>query len=455
MHKSYRHLQLSIFFVDVLLMYCALILALLLRNKSFPAPWSLRIHLFHFSIIFVGWVIVFYTLGMYRLERPFDDLVFLQRVLLGSLISGLASAGYFYLAPSVPIEPKTVLFLFVVLYTVMFWCWRYGLAKLRRLQSLRVGVGFIELQPTSFEIIYETLARSPLGYDIRFVYNPPPDIQLPESIRRVLHEEDLRVVIEETDTDLIILGENRGPSGEMLRALFALLDRRVRFMRLSAFYELVVRRVPVGLIDESWFLENVDLKAKKPYEIVKRGIDIIMAVFLLVVTSPFWLLIALAIKATSKGPVFFRQTRLGRFELPFTILKFRTMRTDGNGHEPTQVDDPRITPVGSFLRSTRLDELPQLLNILKGDMSFIGPRPERPDIAYTLGKEIPYYRQRHLVKPGVTGWDQVSGQYHSCSVEDTYKKLQYDLYYLKNMSLYLDVSIFFKTIITVLKREGR
>jgi len=455
MQKNYRRLQVFILIIDVLLMYVALVVALVVRRGSFPPLATLYVHFFHFSIIFIGWIIVFYTLGLYRLERPFDDIVFFQRMLLGALIAGLASAGYFYLLPVVPIEPKTVLFLFVVLYTALFCLWRYSLAKIRKLKNLRVGVGFIELQPASFEIIHETLARSGLGYDICFVFDPPPFTSLPSRIRKVDVPESVRAVVEETNTDLIILADDKSPSEALVGVLFSLLDRRVRFMRLSAFYELVVRRVPVGLIDEFWFLENIDLKAKRPYEIVKRVLDIIISIFFLVLSSPLWPFIAITIATTSRGPVFFRQTRLGHFEKPFTILKFRTMQIEGNGHEPTSINDPRVTRIGHFLRASRLDELPQLINILKGDMSFIGPRPERPDIAGELKKAIPFYSQRHLIKPGVTGWDQVSGEYHSCSIEDTYKKLQYDFYYLKNMSFYLDVSIFFKTIVTVFKREGR
>lgn len=455
MQKSYKKQQIAIFIIDVLLMYVALLLALILRTHVFPNAWSLRIHLQHFTIIFLGWILIFYTLGMYRLDRPFDDFLFLQRVLLGAFVAGLASAGYFYLIPGIPIEPKTVLLLFVVLYTILFWTWRYGLGKLRKLNSMRVGVGFLDLRASSFSIIHETLARNSLGYDVRFIYNPPEDLQLPAGIRSVNKAEDLRAVIEETDTDLIILSDKWISSEELLRVLFGLLDRRVRFMQLSAYYELVVRRVPVGIIDESWFLENIDLKTKKPYEVVKRCIDIFLASILLIVSSPLWPLIALAVKLSSRGPVFFRQARLGHFDKPFKILKFRTMRTEGNGYEPTGPNDPRVTAIGAFLRSSRLDEVPQVINILRGEMSFVGPRPERPEIAFALEKAIPFYRQRHLAKPGITGWDQVSGEYHSPSIEDTYKKLQYDLYYLKNMSLYLDISIFFKTIITVFKREGR
>jgi exopolysaccharide biosynthesis polyprenyl glycosylphosphotransferase len=392
---------------------------------------------------------------MYRLERPFDDFRFLQRVLLGSLVAGLASAGYFYLIPGIPIEPKTVLFLFVVLYTIVFWLWRYGLGKLRKLDSMRVGIGFLNLRSESFGIIRETLSRNALGYDIKFIYNPPEGMEIPAGMRSVTRIEDLRTAVEDTDTDLIILGEQAPSSQELTRVLYSLLDRRVRYMRLPDYYELVVRRVPIGIIDENWFLENIDLKMKKPYEAIKRGTDILLSLALIIILSPLWPFVALAIKLSGKGTVFFKQTRLGRFNVPFSILKFRTMRVECNDHEPTGLNDSRITRVGAFLRSSRLDETPQVINILRGEMSFVGPRPERPEIAFALEKAIPYYRQRHLIKPGVTGWDQVSGEYHSPSIEDTYEKLQYDLYYLKNMSFYLDVSIFFKTIMTVFKREGR
>jgi lipopolysaccharide/colanic/teichoic acid biosynthesis glycosyltransferase len=137
------------------------------------------------------------------------------------------------------------------------------------------------------------------------------------------------------------------------------------------------------------------------------------------------------------------------------MMKFRTMRVDGNHQGPTDKDDTRITRLGRLFRKSRLDEIPQLLNVLAGDMSFVGPRPERPELARQLERDVPYYKQRLLVKPGVTGWDQVSGEYHSPSRADTFKKLQADLYYVKNLSLSLDMSILFKTVFTVLRASGR
>jgi len=454
MREGFRQRQFFILVVDVLLMYATLVLALVIRRVALPTSESLLTHFRHFSFLFLGWVVVFYTLGLYKLERPFDDAAFARKTLSGILVSGLGSALYFYVSPGAGIEPKSVLAIFAGLYAVIFWIWRYSYGRRKRSIGQRIGVGFIGLQPEALDLMRELRTASPLGYDARFAYGQA-ESTLPPGVRNVTDPRGIRAAAVETGSDLIVIAEQTSLPEDVTRELFCLLDRRTRFMRLPDFYELILRRVPIGAINEMWFLENIDLRAKLPYETGKRVIDILVALTLLVLSLPFWPLIALAIRAESSGPVFFRQTRLGRSDKPFSMIKFRTMKTDGNDQAPTVKDDARITRVGRVLRATRMDELPQVLNILTGDMSFVGPRPERPELAAELEKAIPYYRQRHLVKPGVTGWDQVSGEYHSPSVADTMKKLQYDFYYLKNMSLYFDVSITFKTIMTVLQRQGR
>ena len=230
---------------------------------------------------------------------------------------------------------------------------------------------------------------------------------------------------------------------------------KASFFTLPDFYEIVTRKIPLGSINENWFLRNINLEEKNLYQIFKRFLDIILAFIALIITIVFWPFIALIIKIESHGPVFFKQIREGKGGKTFTIFKFRTMKETNNDYKPTAEKDDRITRFGNFMRKTRIDELPQLLNIINGTMSLIGPRPERPELAKKLEEKIPYYRQRLLVKPGITGWDQVSGEYHSPSYEDTYKKLQYDLYYIKNQSIFLDISIFFKTITTVFHKLGR
>ncbi|MDP1709703.1 MAG: sugar transferase [Candidatus Komeilibacteria bacterium] len=186
-------------------------------------------------------------------------------------------------------------------------------------------------------------------------------------------------------------------------------------------------------------------------------IDILVGLLVGVLAVLFIPPISVLILATAGRPVFFTQIRLGKNGRPFRAIKFRTMikNAEKNGPQWAIKNDTRITRLGRLLRLTRLDEIPQLFNIIRGEMSFVGPRPERPEFVEDLEKIIPFYRERLLVKPGLTGWDQISGEYHSASREDSLKKLQYDLYYIKNRSLILDLAIILRTVKTVLSAGGR
>ena len=195
---------------------------------------------------------------------------------------------------------------------------------------------------------------------------------------------------------------------------------------------------------------------KKAYEIVKRSNDMVFAVVIGLISLLFYPLIILLIKTTSAGPIFYKQKRVGWAGKTFEIIKFRTMKKDAEketGAVWASNDDPRITKVGRFMRKTRIDELPQLWNILKGQMAFIGPRAERPEFNESL-KDIPFYEERYLIKPGLSGWAQINFRYGS-SVADTAEKLKYDLYYIKNRSLVLDLGIALKTIRIMFQRSGK
>ncbi|MCE5255781.1 MAG: exopolysaccharide biosynthesis polyprenyl glycosylphosphotransferase, partial [Spirochaetaceae bacterium] len=356
------------------------------------------------------------------------------------------------------IAPKLLLVLLIIIYGLLLWAWRYLYEKLwSQNHKYRVGVGFVGVTKEVGQIIRELDRHTLVGYDARFIYSEDPQVQaLGDNLPLIRDSGMIRSMVKETNVDLIVIAAHQGSlSPELIRELYGLLGVKVRFMHLPDFYEMIFRRVPLNAINESWFLENVDLKAAVPYETLKNILDRILALALTLICLPFSPFIALVIKLESRGPVFFTQERMGRNGKLFTMIKYRTMRQDGNDFSPTKEGDGRITRFGSFLRASRIDEIPQVLNILEGDMSFIGPRPERPEIARELAKAIPYYQQRHLLKPGVTGWDQVCGEYHSPSIPDTKKKLQYDLYYLKNISFSLDVSILCKTIMTMIRRKGR
>lgn len=226
-------------------------------------------------------------------------------------------------------------------------------------------------------------------------------------------------------------------------------------VRCSNFIDHLERNyacVPLDDVDDEWFL-RADIASLHPqYVAFKRMGDVLLSSLGLLLSAPFLLLAALAIKLESRGPVFYRQTRVGLHNRPFGIYKLRTMRTDAekNGAQWAQKKDSRVTRIGKILRITRLDEIPQFLNILKGDMAFIGPRPERPEFVEQLAEQIPYYRQRHLVKPGLTGWAQIHADYGG-TVEGVKQKLQFDLYYVKHASLEFDFHICIRTLGAMMK----
>lgn len=217
----------------------------------------------------------------------------------------------------------------------------------------------------------------------------------------------------------------------------------------------MAEKIPLSSISENWFLENFREKEGNLYDKVKRIIDIVLASLILLLAFPFWLFIALSIKLEDRGPIFYFQERVGKNKKTFLLIKFRSMKVEAEketGPIWTEKEDFRVSKVGKVLRITHLDELPQMINVLKGDISLVGPRPERPEFVARLEKEIPYYHIRHFIKPGFTGWAQIKFRY-ARSVMDSLEKFQYDLYYLKNRSFLLDLLILLKTFQLFFKKE--
>jgi sugar transferase (PEP-CTERM system associated) len=253
---------------------------------------------------------------------------------------------------------------------------------------------------------------------------------------------------------VVALDDRRGAPLEPL------LEARMEGIRITgylSFWEREARRLNLRALDPSWLIYSDGFRIGTAMNgLLKRALDLVASLSLLILTLPTLLLVALAIRLDSTGPVFYRQERVGRYGATFSIYKFRTMRADAeHGSVPqwASVRDPRITRIGSFLRMTRIDELPQVLNVLRGDMSFVGPRPERPFFVQSLSREIPFYSERHRVRPGITGWAQINYPY-GASIEDAKAKLSYDLYYIKNYSLLFDLLIMLSTAQAVLFNKG-
>jgi sugar transferase (PEP-CTERM system associated) len=240
------------------------------------------------------------------------------------------------------------------------------------------------------------------------------------------------------------------------RELVTLRVQGVRVDDAPSALAALTGRISLRRLNSSWFVFSEGFHRSKWNELLKRALDLAAAIVGLLVSLPIMALVALAVRLDSKGGAIYRQVRVGRMGKPFQVLKFRSMRVDAeqqNGAQWASENDPRTTRIGRFLRTYRLDELPQFVNVIRGDMSFVGPRPERPCFVEELRKTIPYYDERHSVRPGITGWAQVEYFYGS-SVEDAFNKLEYDFFYLKNMSVLFDLAIIFQTIRIVIRGQG-
>jgi exopolysaccharide biosynthesis polyprenyl glycosylphosphotransferase len=257
-------------------------------------------------------------------------------------------------------------------------------------------------------------------------------------------------LLSEHRVDEVVVGSELVSNGAVGRAVASCLERRCRVTDQATFVEKLLGEVPVESITAEWFL-RADVQNRGNYEAASRLWSSVAAGVGLVLTLPLWPLIALAIRLDSRGPALFRQIRVGQYGRYFTMYKFRTMRRDAekDGARWAQPHDARATRVGRWLRQSRLDELPQLLNVLRGDMALVGPRPERPEFVHNLEPVLPHYRLRHLTRPGLTGWAQIHHGYGG-SIADAHRKLCFDLYYLKHRTLEMDVAILIRTLGTFL-----
>jgi sugar transferase (PEP-CTERM system associated) len=269
--------------------------------------------------------------------------------------------------------------------------------------------------------------------------------------------DDIPRIVRERRIDRVVvsLAEARGML-PMDRLLEMKLVDGVRFDHLPSVYEEYTGKIAVENLRPSWLIFSEGFRKTRLLVTAKRALDLSLASIGLLAAAPIMALVAIAVRRSSPGPALYHQTRVGQNGRPFTVHKFRSMRNDaeaGTGAVWAQRGDPRVTGLGRFLRRTRLDELPQLWNVLRGDMSFVGPRPERPEFVSDLTQQIPFYGQRHAVRPGLTGWAQVRHSYGS-SVADALQKLQFDLYYIKHMSVGFDLYIILETTKTVIMRRG-
>lgn len=450
--------------IDAVLAVAALYSAMLVRLGDFEITWNLyNVNSIYISVVFV-FVILFSSNLMegYDLDKNIRKREIIINILFGTITSFFLLSLVYYLYPDV-ILGRGIIILSLGIFAILQFCWHvvYLIGHNDRRFSKRVlvlGTGqhaarIGELAANNKQNF--TLAGYAICNNDGMDEKERSSILVPEELI-VGNAEDLMAatIRAKADTIVVALSERRGvfPLRDVLRCKLNGLD----VMDAPSFYEIIQGKLMLESITPSWFIFSSGFRRTNVFSICKRIIDIILSVLGLLPTLLFSPVIAFAIKLDSKGPVFFKQLRIGNKEKPFILYKFRTMRQDAEertGAMWATKDDPRVTKLGRFLRNSRIDELPQLYNVLIGNMSFIGPRPERPEFVEKLKQVIPYYSKRHFIKPGLTGWAQVRYSY-GASIEDAIEKLRYDLYYIKNINPLLDTLILFETIKVVLFGRG-
>lgn len=432
-----------LFVGDIVTFYFALCLSLAIRYGL--VAWYGEFtnnHLVPFSAVLIVWIALFYIAGLYDLPRLRNNIDFIKTLSLALGINALITAVLFYLIPYLGIAPKTNLLLFTAIFAFLEIAWRRTW-NIRA--SFREGLNrvlMLDNSPHAHEVVDELTQNPQIGYAINVWHK--------EGIETAPIER-IRTMVQNHDINLVVVPREAKDSKDISKLFYELLSSGVEITDLPTFYESVFRKIPLSEINEGWFIEH---RIGRPqfYDNVKRAIEALLSLALIVVLSPVFLIIFVLVKITSYGPAIYAQTRAGKNGAPFTLYKFRSMRAlakDGSAETSGAVwagaNDPRTTPIGRILRHSHLDELPQLANILMGDLSFVGPRPERPEIVAELIKKIPYYEIRLLAKPGITGWAQINYGKDQTN-EDVKEKLRHDMYYLKNKSIVLDIAIILKTM---------
>jgi sugar transferase (PEP-CTERM system associated) len=327
--------------------------------------------------------------------------------------------------------------------------WRIVFEWMNRHVGPRERLLLVGTSPGAIALARELFERSDLGVEIvGFVDPDPARVGLPVLNPGVIGTiEDIPTLARALSVDRVVVSLSDARGRLPMDKLLEMRLDGVAFDHLASVYEEYTGKIAIENLRPSWLIFSSGFRKGRLLQATKRFVDVTVAALGLLLALPLLAVIAIAVRLTSAGPALYAQERVGQFGRLFTLYKFRSMRSDaevGTGAVWAVQDDPRVTPIGRFLRRSRLDELPQLWNILTGSMSLVGPRPERPEFVASLTTDIPFYGQRHIVKPGLTGWAQVSYSYGD-GIEGTMEKLQYDLFYIKNLSIPLDLFVLFMT----------
>lgn len=427
-----RHKLPIIFLGDILVFIISAVFVLYGRYGSEDFVSQFLVHKNPLFIVLIIWLTIFYIANLYT-YKAFNNLIEIaRRVSMTLSVSFFITITIFYIfSRFFYLTPKANLVMIAITFGVLDIICRYLLRKIFLKKAHCSNILMLASSPLVSTVIEHVNSHPQLGYTIH-LFNPNTDT-LTNTIRKNF-------------INTIIIDNQSLKNSTTAKTLYRTLSRQIEVTMFTDFYESLFGCIPLTEVEEEWFIREIT-DNKSIYESVKRLLEIVSICVTAPITAPIIIITALLVAITSKGPTIFKQERMGKNDKPFTLYKFRTMKTGKEGPLWTVENDDRITFVGRLLRRTHLDEIPQLLNVLKGDISFIGPRPERTKLA-KMFEQIPYYEIRHIIKPGIIGWAQLNYK-PSASLDEATKKFQYDLYYLKNRSFALDFFILVKTIRTI------
>ncbi len=442
MSKANRAKAILFVLADAIALYAVLFLTLIIRYQANFYEEFEDSHAMPFTVMFFVWILVFYIAGLYDLRRLRNNIDFLKTLFLCIGINAALAVLLFYFVPAFGIAPKTNLFIFIVIFAVVEIAWRRFINSVISWGEAPNKVFLVGDDGPARELAQVIRSNPQLGYEIKE--------WVPVDNESAFNKMGALVNVEEINMIVVPRRVKRDPASASI--LYGLLSSGAEIRDLTNFYEVVMGKVPLDELDETWFLENLFLQDSFS-RFFKRITDFVFIFILTLVAIPLFPLIAIAVAVSSRGPVILTQSRVGKGGKLYDHYKFRTMHVSEKNLWLDE-DSKRVTKIGKILRSTHLDELPQIVNVLRGDISLVGPRPDFVDFYNRLQGKIPYYNIRTITKPGLTGWAQVNFP-TTISIEETKERLSYDLYYLKNQSAVLDLLIILKTIKTVVAALGK
>ncbi len=436
-----RREPLILFIGDLAIFALSLWVSFLIRDGQFPAIDVYKLHIVPFGIIFLAWTLVFFIAGLYEKYTTILKNKISGTIFNAQLVNSAIAIGFFYLIPYFGIAPKTLLFIDLVVSLFLIYLWRIYSHPLFGLKSktpaIIVGSGE-EMKSIEKEI--NDNPRSELKFVSSIDLDKLSGIDFTDEITKRVYSDNISIIVADLKDSRV---------EPILPHLYNFIFSGVKFMDMDKVYEDIFDRIPISLVKYNWFLENISTAHNVVYSFTKRLIDFLFSLVIGIIFLLCLPFVALAIKLEDGGSIFYKHERIGKNNRVIKVAKFRSM---------SQKEKEKITKVGSFLRKTRIDELPQFWSLLNGDLSLIGPRPETPKLVKAYEEEIPYYNIRHLIKPGLSGWAQIYQEQppkYGVDFNNTKDKLSYDLYYVKNRSTLLDLTIILKTFKELFSRKGR